>query len=159
MTTPSPDELRKLLGVREFKRDLTPEEWRRLSEDIDVNSETVFPKQMLQWARGTQAIAERMAEGPDDAVAALFWIRLYGLLKDLAAVVKRHQALADVFPGDDARLLGQIVSALDLVRSALSEDELVYLQYRRQTECHFFQSDYRVARTGDAPDLGGVDRP
>jgi hypothetical protein len=149
VSRPSPAQIRKVLGIRDFKRDLTPEEWQRLSDDIDVNSDTVFPRQMLQWARGTLAVAERLTKGPDDAVAALFWVRLYGLLKDLADVLKRHHSLAEVFPSDDARLLVRIVSALDSVRRQLSDDEVVYLQYRRQAECHPFQHDYRFTRVRD----------
>lgn len=39
-----------------------------------------------------------------------------------------------------------ILSLVAEVRRLLSDEELIYLQYRRHLECHPFQHDYRMRR-------------
>lgn len=98
VSRPSPAELGEALRLRNFKRELSPEDWRRLLADIDDKSEE-RPRQIVQWARGTLATTERMATepAPDNAVASLFWVRLYGVLKDLAEALTRHARVARAF--------------------------------------------------------------
>jgi hypothetical protein len=150
--------VRKALRIRTFKRELAPDDQRRLRAEIEANAGVLVPQQMLQWVGATLAVTERLAAeaDPDAAVASVFWIRLYGTLKDLAEVLSRHEMLTRAFAAPDSpdgAVLEGVMSLLAQLRAELSEEELVYLQYRRHVECHPFsmvptalaRDDWRVS--------------
>jgi hypothetical protein len=87
----------------------------------------------------------------------MFWIRTWGVLVEI------H----DQFASLDAGLAGAqpyfssaeivafhrwytaILAAVHAVRAALSDQEVIYLEYRRTVECHLFQHAYKHRFGGD----------
>lgn len=94
-----------------------------------------------------------------EATVALFWVRLWGIVVELP---KNMQISGDFFaavPDDDPTMLSPVMraianwhrrskTAIDGIRSALSDDMLLYLEWRRHVECHMEQSAFMVQLNG-----------
>ncbi|MDB4991122.1 MAG: hypothetical protein JWN04_6300 [Myxococcaceae bacterium] len=104
------------------------------------------------WVAETLLIAERAAAGSPEALS-LFWIRLYGVLTDVADFValtlddaQAHDGLC-MFPLARGRSdASPLPMAMARVKSLFDDDELLYLEYRRHAECDPFQTRYRTRR-------------
>jgi len=105
------------------------------------------------WVVETRQLADlALAKGMRAADAALFWIRLYGVLHDLA---KHWQGAVAPATGASAKsadlarkpLLEKIVGAVRQTRAALSNEDRVFIEYRRNYEAHPIQNHYHVKRT------------
>ncbi len=105
--------------------------------------------QIVAWTSDARRIAELAAAGAVEALP-VFWIRLYGVLKDIADLIELtmdHFDPSCAFPlarlGPDASALHRAIEALAAVYTA---DELLYIEYRRHLECHPLQR-YRSQRS------------
>jgi hypothetical protein len=115
--------------------------------------------QMDQWVEGwVRAIQEltrpATAEWP---WISIFWIHLNGVLEEIAPRQRSLQKLV----GDDAKwaglpmgsLLTNVVSGLDSVVAAFTEDELIFAQYARHASAHVFQDAYQLGGNTAKPQL------
>jgi len=97
-----------------------------------------------------------LSSDPDAAwpFKAIFWIRLHGVLNDIRSdgtTFRRNLAAAGVDEKTDKPTLGGVADlalkfydAIDRLKSALTDDELIYADYRRHTESHPVQTSYDV---------------
>jgi hypothetical protein len=122
---------------------------------------------MRQWAASAAAYAFDVGRAGGKAHAAfdgMFWVRTYGVLVEVRKVFEEKvKTLTEVAAASSqsaglglhpAIVLHQswaraLVDAVASVQSQLSEDELVYLEYRRMVECHLHQEPYDYRRAGD----------
>jgi hypothetical protein len=74
----------------------------------------------------------------DPSHAGLLWLRMFGVLVDLP------RYLASI---SDASMAMQ---AVENVRGSLTRDELIWTQYRRDSECHIVVDAYAPLRRGKA---------
>jgi hypothetical protein len=107
---------------------------------------------LASWVGETLLSAERAAQGSPEALS-VFWIRLYGVLTDVAdfvALTLEDAAEADglcMFPlAREAAQASPLPRALARLRSLFEDDELLYIEYRRNAECDPFQTRYRARR-------------
>ena len=106
--------------------------------------------QLLAWISPSSRITNLMASGVTE-VLPLFWIRLYGVLADIADFVELTMDDLDdrscMFPlaraGSDT---GPIRRTIAVLKALYTNDELLYIEYRRHVECHPMQSKYRSRR-------------
>jgi hypothetical protein len=103
--------------------------------------------------------ASRSGNAVPEATVALFWVRLWGIVVELP---KSMQISCDFFAAisdDDPTMLSPVMraianwhrrskTAIDGIRSALSDDMLLYLEWRRHVECHMEQSAFMVQLNG-----------
>ena len=78
----------------------------------------------------------------------MFWIRLWSVVVDL------HERFSKTVASGSANEFAKSVSGvIQSIRSKLSEDDLIVLDYLRQTNCHVTQSGYEkglnVSKAGD----------
>lgn len=129
----------------------SPEVEARLLQDIRDRGGDLFAQQLAQWVGNTAWCADQLVE-PSTAcqsVAALFWIRLYGTLCDVRKALRRHQALHSDAGVPEDHLLAAAAGALDAITDNLTQEELLYIDYRRQVECHPVQDAYRLQLRND----------
>lgn len=108
------------------------------------------------WVAETLLVAERAAAGSPDALS-LFWLRLYGVLTDVADFVAL--TLDDV-PSRDGLCMFPLARersdasplplAMAQIKASFDEDELLYIEYQRHAECDPFQTRYRARRRAGA---------
>lgn len=152
-------ELDRLVDQGVGNPNLTPEQNKRLLRSIQENAD-LAPRQLLQWVENTAYYVQRLAtvgRNASDAEICAFWLRLYGLFnevrEDFATKVKTNETVFAGAPlppnlqGEHARLKRPL-SALTKAQALLSEDELLYLKYRRDTEAHVWQDAYRLGLRG-----------
>jgi hypothetical protein len=125
--------------------------------------------QLATWVSETLHAAERVAGvgmGDGVEVLPLFWIRLYGVLTDVADFVSLSLGVTVEQAGDglcmfplarEQRALSPLPMAMEQLRALLDEDDLLYVEYRRHVECEPFQTKYRARRgrhgTGHVPSV------
>ena len=137
--------------------DLSARDKARLFEDIQAKSGDVHAAQGGQWIREahyyTQKIAaEGAAASPESR--SLFWIRLSGLQEVRDRVEKQLKSFQEMMrddPATEERLrpvyaepARRLLESIDALWATLKDDELLYLLYRRDTECHPWQDSYRL---------------
>ena len=108
----------------------------------------VYPTQRREWIRDLRHTIARLLAGDSNdasAVRAVFWLRLRGVLVDL----REHPAFQVVSsnatpprPGSDLERFTMWVSSMNAVRAILSENELLWAEYRRHVEAHIHQGAY-----------------
>ena len=133
---------------------LSEEDRQRLLQDIDQWCR-IKAKLPLDWVRRLVELAEHLAN-PSASVqwheANMFWIKLYGVLDELTAYYKNGMALTESVPhiSHIKEDLAPVYHRCLSVRQALSEDELLYAEYRRHTIAHIWQEGYslKVAKKG-----------
>ena len=137
---------------------------KRLLDDVLKKSGDVSTVQVLRWLNRARCAAEAVVETPMDGYkAAVFWISIFGVLHDLRlswdsqlAMLRGIHAEGDATAGQRERLkilygrpLRHLLEAVKLLKSCFTEDELIYLEYRRNCEAHPFQHAYRLRPTKD----------
>jgi hypothetical protein len=136
----------------------------RLLRDLDANSGNVHAQQIRQWIRSAHEYTAKVANEGQSASAearAVFWIRVSAVFGEVHANQERLLAMIDESIAhaeltNDHLLhrmrtaLAELVNAIDAAKASLSDDELLYLLYRRDVECHPWQDSYRlrVAKNG-----------
>lgn len=106
--------------------------------------------QLATWVGELVDAAERAGGGNPDALP-LFFIRLYGVLTDVAdfvaLTVNEEQDGLCMFPlAREPEHVSPLPAALARLTALLSEDELLYIEYQRHLACDPFQTKYRVRR-------------
>jgi hypothetical protein len=121
---------------------------RRMSESS--RNIRIHSRQAMNWLVDAARLAKLVAEGNEN-LAPVFWIRLYGILHEMHerlsasnASVVRH----GITPNPS---IVDFLVAVDKVASIFSDDERLYIQYRRDVECHPLQLNYelQVKKNGD----------
>lgn len=91
----------------------------------------IVPTQHSNWADSLVYVTEVInREGPTPSHVTTFWVRLWGVLADLG----------DFYSEPSQASLPSL--AIGQLRSALTEDELIWIEYIRHTECHPVQDAY-----------------
>ena len=92
----------------------------------------------LRWVQSLADSIERLATGNDRGqyVEAVFWIRLHGLLTEI---------LPKYLYARELGLKWGIADSIATIKSALSREELVYAQYRRDGQAHVFEEAYELS--------------
>jgi hypothetical protein len=140
----------------------TSEDRRRILEDIQKNGGDIWAGQFLGWlgdaARVTEAVAAMASQALRHAdTIAVFWIRTYGVLTDVRRAMERQRGTLVQLDGDlmpYARRtylepLNRIIELIEDIRAAFDTDELLWLEYRRNVECHPWQDKYRLRTKRD----------
>jgi hypothetical protein len=152
------------MATKKKKRDLTAEEEARLLRDIDF-AVCVEPTQLCNWADNAAWVTAQVAGGNMD-LAALYWIRVFGLMDEVRGEMAESLANRDRAKAEGVDLTRSwasrvwdakeaVVRAVDGLKALFSEDELRYFQYRRDTESHPVQDHYRVqVRKNGLTDVG-----
>jgi hypothetical protein len=129
------------------KAPLSPTNRARILHDININADT-NSKLCANWIRDAVHATTEVANGNTDLIP-VFRIKLYGIMADILAKLTESQSfLADnnirPEPAVDA-----MIDAIKALAAAFDRDELIYIQYLRNTECHPVQDAYRLKRRGD----------
>jgi hypothetical protein len=131
------------------KKQLSPEDASRFRRHTEEWAD-IWSKQACNWAGNAMHHAERLArgEGSEDA-AGLMWIRVYGVLDDVLDRCRAHAKFAVDLGVKVDPLLDHALAAADAFLAHMTDDELLYLEYRRNTEGHPWQTKYMlIARDG-----------
>jgi hypothetical protein len=139
-----------------------PEMKTRLLKDVEKGGNGRHAlHQMERWVCETARIASEVGETksgtPDVDQITVFWIRAYGTLADLRKELAESLKLMN-----DAHLprsrenvrrhfepLERVISLIDETKALFDDDEKLYFEWRRHTECHPLQHAYRLTRKGD----------
>jgi hypothetical protein len=132
--------------------ELSADEKARLFSDILRNSR-IIGHQMADWIRDTARVTQLVANSNTDLIP-IFWIRLYGVLADVAdqidKVCDNPEHARQILATHEFAAALRVRNAITNIASVFNEDELVYLQYRRHVECHPLQNAYRIRVAGKA---------
>ena len=122
------------------------------SRNAEVNS-----TQQMNWLADATRIAKLVADGSAD-LAPLFWIRLYGILHEIHGRLTDLVLVAVENGAKPSAAFDAFLSEVVALSALFSEDELIYIQYRRDTECHPIQNAYqfRIDGTGRARDEAAI---
>jgi hypothetical protein len=120
---------------------LTPDQRSRLFKDIQETARVVGP-QTAQWLREAIRAATGVANGNRDLIP-VFWIRTYGIMHDIRDKVVSQIEFGESVGAPPVTQL-PVRNAIDNLIAEFSDDELVYVQYRRHVECHPYQNSYKI---------------
>lgn len=127
----------------------------RASHSAELVADGVFASdlpeaQLLAWISSSLRVALAAADGDARALGSL-WIKLFGVFAEVADFVSVRAAgvrpCDALFPA--ARGLpdwSAVELALAALRACFDQEELLYLEHRRELEVHAFQSAVRAAR-------------
>jgi len=114
---------------------------KELVTELAATSER-FPTQLYQWVGHTLRLAEELADGSlDENVVSLFWIRLWGVFEE---IIPWLQKLANHLPGAD----GGFLDRFHKLKALLSDEELIFAEYLRQSQVHLAPRMIDVKPTG-----------
>jgi len=123
----------------------------RLKDAIYDRSE-IRAQQAFQWVRElvrvSSTVATQGAAAGADTIT-VFWVRLFGVLSEVGESYEYVCKLADHCGASDeplARDARVVRDALRAMRDSMDEDELIWLHYRRDCECHVWQESYALSR-------------
>jgi hypothetical protein len=124
---------------------LPADQVQRLKDAIEERSEisAVRPR---QWIASLSHTAQELTKGSlDPSHATVFWVRLFGALDELTRYYANGLDLAGPPPTVGlAALTYPVHQALGQLRALFTEDELIYIEYRRDTEAHVWQKGYEL---------------
>ncbi len=112
------------------------------------------PVQRLQWTRDAKDHATLLVTRPESTASerAVFWIRLYGCVAELWTwVVCLVKTIDEEGCGNEAleSLLRDFLGTATMLRAQFNEDELLWIEYRRNVECHTIQDGYEHTSVGN----------
>lgn len=94
-----------------------------------------FGAMVQRWVDHTSALAEKIiVEEPPEDLCCLFMIRLGGIVADLWNVYR--EPLPDGTSAESADLRADVVAGLESIRTLFTRDEMIYIEVRRNEECH-----------------------
>lgn len=102
----------------------------------------------LAWTADLVTTIQRLVTGTSTDSAALrvvLFLRLHGLFVDFTAHYRVAASIvqgATLPPTSDGASLRNVLESIDRMRETLSEDELLYLEYRRHVDAHIWQNSY-----------------
>lgn len=122
------------------------------SRRAEVNS-----TQEMNWLVDAARIVKLVADGSAD-LAPMFWIRLYGILHEIHARLTNLVQVAVESGARPSPLFAAFLAEVVALSALFSEDELIYVQYRRDTECHPIQNAYefKINGTGRTRDQAAI---
>ncbi len=139
---------------------LTAEENKRLIRSYGYRADSLG-KQLAQWVLTTARCCESLTVRGMEATEAesiVFLFRLYGLFDeirdDLTGKVKftddlsARGLLPQTLQHDAETKLKPALAAVNKAFALFSEDDLLYLQFRRDCEAHVWQDAYRLRMRG-----------
>ena len=105
------------------------------------------------WARRCHSLARMAttrspADEADAPILGMFVVTLVGMLDETARFFERAAGASDP---DHQRQGAAGVDVVRRLRAAFTDDDLIYLQYRRHVECHPTQDGYEQGFSGDQP--------
>lgn len=129
---------------------LSDDETARLRATIEEQG-PVRAHQAKKWSAAVAHIAESIATkgDPDGAYISLYWMRTQQLLAELLPYCEESRALHERLGlHDRAAMFGRVVERCEALKALFSEDELIWLQYRRDAEGHIWQESYEIGVKG-----------
>lgn len=99
--------------------------------------------QFEQWIRSFFRLTYKLYDGFDAELQDLHYIKLYGILTEgleYAEMVLQH--LENGKNLNKKEWYTKCVSGITILKSQLTERELMYIEYRRHNICHIFQNQY-----------------
>jgi hypothetical protein len=116
------------------------------------NGYSIESQQRFNWVANLVEIVEVLAthgEGAPWPYFSVFWIRLHGLISEMncewkASVRPLGPDTETPAPGSLLAKRIELLQEVERVVAFFTEDELIYADYRRQTEGHPIQSSYAV---------------
>jgi len=99
--------------------------------------------QFEQWMRSFFQLTYKLYEGFDPILQDLYYVKLYGTLTEgleYAKIVLQHLEKAENLNKKNWYI--RCVEGLTLLKTQLTERELIYIEYRRHNICHMFQNQY-----------------
>jgi hypothetical protein len=123
-----------------FDRSLDCTERRRRIRESLLNI-NIHSRQELDWLVDAARVSKLVAEGNAD-LAPVFWIRLYGILHEIYERLFASNTFAVQNGATPTASIAEFLGAIEQVASLFSDDERIYIQYRRDVECHPLQLNY-----------------
>lgn len=126
------------------------------ADDTAENNLRLRNRWILDLNRYATAMLDGAAKASQESIA-MFWLRLGGLLIDVRSQPRRLLRAAGVDPDSPEpttntgiRYLLRFHGLIEVVRTEMSRDELIYAEYRRHVEAHLVQDGYsaQLARNG-----------
>jgi hypothetical protein len=102
----------------------------------------------MNWLVDATRVAKLVANGNAD-LAPVFWIRLYGILHDIYGRVSANVAAVELNGLKPPALFQDFLREIRAVASIFSTDERLYIQYRRDVDCHPLQNNYEFGYKRD----------
>lgn len=107
-----------------------------------------YSQMQLSWATDLLSTLRRIITGASTdptALRVVLFLRLHGLLVEFPGHWQvASTALAGDTPNDssDGAAFLAVLEAIEMMRTALTEDELLYIEYRRHVDAHIWQGAY-----------------
>jgi hypothetical protein len=99
----------------------------------------IVPKQHMEWIRDLCRIVESMnGAEPAPSDYGLFWIRLHGMLTDVADYFEPIK-----LPINQDRLRMAAFERIAKIRSSFTEQEILWIEHERMCHCHPAPGYYR----------------
>jgi hypothetical protein len=112
----------------------------------------IHAQQALQWVQELHRTSSELAAHGTAAHAdtrTVFWIRLLGVLVEVGESYEYLCKLADDSGAGATPLATDARAVRDAIRAtigSMDEDQRMWLHYRRDVECHVWQSSYELNR-------------
>lgn len=119
------------------------EERRKTMRESSINA-SVNSRQYLEWVADAARISRQVAEGNTD-LGPVFWIRLYGILYDVYGYLDKQTRFLTSIGFKNLPQTVVFVKSIEDLAALFSADEQIYIQYRRDTECHPVQKAYEFS--------------
>lgn len=104
----------------------------------------VVPTQVSEWGKEVDSLADRLLSGnPAVSDFSLFWIRLYGLLEEIAHYFAPGSMRVQV-----SRNAQQVSSLVGQIRAKITEAEFKWIEHERMCQCHVTPEYFRKALQG-----------
>jgi hypothetical protein len=115
-------------------------ERRRRLREIDRRT-FVQSRQRMGWLVDAARVSKLVADGNTD-LAPVFWIRLCGILNELYDKLLKNHTLAVLTGAKPYSDIVEFLGAIESLAASFSDDERIYIQYRRDVECHPVQDNH-----------------
>lgn len=133
---------------------VSDEQLRFMNESAERRQNDLDARLKCQWVENLEQVVQTLLREGDAApwpFMGMFWVRLYGVLADLRSEQVAFFRFLGVDPLTHVANAGSLLELgvetarrIEGVRQSLTEDELIYVDYRRHTESHPTQSAYNV---------------
>jgi hypothetical protein len=147
---PEPGATPKMLS--DTKRDCTDR--RRSMSETNLNAR-INSVQQMEWLDDAVSIAKRVA-AEETLLAPVFWLRLFGILHDMYEKVLASERFCKTYGFKiDPRIVA-FMREVEALAAVFSDDERLYIQYRRDVEAHPVQVHYEFKIDGKGKAKDGL---
>lgn len=134
----------------------SPDTWGHVPEAEQNELVADFSAQMglgidrkLGWATELAQVSARLASGrPSPSDLPLFWIRLHGMLAEMAPTPWAPYPPENEIQRRLVALDAETRKRYDAIRAAVTDDEIIYVDYRRTLEAHCYANSYFLRSKG-----------